>query len=444
MDLTEIGIALILVVLNGFFVAAEFALVKVRSGQLKEMIQEGRPFARLAKRLHANMESSLSTCQLGITMASLALGWVGEPAFAHLLEPVVRAAGITSETVLHAISFVVAFTTITALHLVIGEQAPKIFAIRRPEQMILWCAAPLQFFLIMAYPLMTALNWTTSKVLSTVGMHDGEHDAPHTDSEIRHIVGQAHVHGSLSRTEHSLINAIFEFDDTITRRIMVPRNDVDFFDIDDSLEEVLALVKRSKHTRYPVCDGSLDELLGVAHVKDLVGAGADFNLQSIMRPPKKVPETLPISNLLRHFQATHQLMAFVVDEYGVVIGVVTLENVLEQIIGSVNDEFDIAEQHIAANGPDTWIVLGSTPIEVFEEYFKIESLDSEVDTFGGMLMHFAERILTTGDSLQIEGWNVRVLETRDNRIIRASVEKLPGSDTEEPEATSDASSSEDE
>lgn len=441
LDLTEIMLALFLVALNAFFVAAEFALVKVRGGQLKELVQSGRPFARTARWLHERLEGALSACQLGITMASLALGWVGEPAFAHLLEPIIRGVGITSDTVLHTISFIIAFTTITALHLVIGEQAPKIFAIRRPERMIIWCALPLQMFYILTYPLMAALNWATAIVLGLFGMRGGEHDTPHSDQEILHLVGEAHVHGSLSRAEHRLINAVFEFDDMITRRIMVPRNDVDFFDINDSLEVNLAKAKQTKHTRYPVCDGSLDELLGVAHVKDLVGMATDLDLRTVMRPPRKITETLPISKLLRQFQATHQLMAFVVDEYGVVIGVVTLENVLEQIIGSVDDEFDIAEKNIVADGPNQWIVLGSTPADEIYQQFSMETIDTEVDTFGGMLMHFAERLLNPGDAIQIGDWDIRVLETRDNRIIRASVQQITDSGAEDSAGSNDLTGS---
>lgn len=432
-DVAEIAVALILVAVNGFFVAAEFALVKVRGGQLKEMIQEGRPFAKLARRLHNQMEASLSACQLGITMASLALGWVGEPAFAHLIHPAVRALGVTSDSALHAIAFVIAFTAITALHLVIGEQAPKIFAIRRAEFMILWCALPLQVFYILTYPLMVTLNWTTSKVLGAVGMDAGEHDAAHSEQEIRHIIGQAHLEGNLSRSEHSLIDAVFKFDDMIARRIMVPRNDVDFLDINDPIEVNLAKAVQTRHTRYPLCDGSLDDVVGVVHVKDLVGTGPDLDLRTVMRPPKKVAETLPLSKLLRQFQATHQLLAFVVDEYGVVIGVVTLENVLEQIIGAVDDEFDVAEKYIVANGPDNWIVLGSTPIEEVVQKFGLYDTDTDMDTFGGMLMHYGERLLNSGESIQISDWEIRVLETRDNRIIRASVKKLHETGSREPE-----------
>ncbi len=435
MDVSEILIALLLVAVNGFFVAAEFALVKVRGGQITELLQEGRPFSRTARWLHKRLDGALSACQLGITMASLALGWVGEPAFAHLIRPAIHAIGVGSEAALHTIAFVIAFTTITALHLVIGEQAPKIFAIRRPERMIIWCAFPLQIFYILTFPLMVALNWSTARILSLFGIAGaGEHDSPHSEQEIRHLLTQAHQHGSLTGSEHRLLHAVFEFDDMIARRIMVPRNEVEFFDVNDTVETSLSKAKLTKHTRYPVCDGSMDELLGVVHVKDLVGVdgSGEMDIRTIMRPPKKVPESLPISKLLRHFQATHQLMAFVIDEYGIVLGIVTMENVLEQIIGAVDDEFDTAEKNIVPDGPNRWIVQGQTPIDDIVREFELEPVDSESDTFAGMLMHYAGRLLNPGDTIQIESWEARVLEIRDDRVVRVSLKRVtdPANDGE--------------
>ena len=427
LDLTEICIALALVAINGFFVAAEFALVKVRVGQLNELLQEGRPFARTAKWLYKRMDGALSACQLGITMASLALGWVGEPAFAHLLEPALRFIGVTSDTTVHTIAFIIAFTTITALHLVIGEQAPKIFAIRRPETMILWCAMPLQLFYLATFPLMAALNWSTKKILYSVGLVGGsEHDTPHSEQELRHLLTEAHHHGNLTGSEHRLLHAVFEFDDTITRRIMLPRTDVEFFDLNDDIDVNIAKARRTKHTRYPVCDGSMDDVLGVVHVKDLIQDSKTKapDIQTIMRPPKKVPETLPISKLLKHFQSTHQLLAFVIDEYGMVIGIVTLENVLEQIVGSVDDEFDVMEKTITPDGPNRWIVQGNTSIEQITATFNIHPIDDESDTFAGMLMHFAGRLLNPGDTLTINTWAIRIMEVRDDRVVRVLIEAI--------------------
>ena len=261
-----------MVLLNAFFVAAEFGLVKVRGGQLEGLVKEGKPFARTARWLGARLNTSLSACQLGITMASLGLGWVGEPAFAELLAPAFEALGIKSPTALHTSAFIVAFTIITSLHLIIGEQAPKIYAIRRPEFVALWCAVPLKIFYVLSYPFLMVLSLTTSRVLRLVGIEaTSERDAPHSEAEIRALVRQAHVHGELTRSENRLIHAIFEFDDMICRRVMVPRRDAVFLDVDQSFTECLEIIERTKHSRYPLCEDSLEHVVGIVHVKDLVG-----------------------------------------------------------------------------------------------------------------------------------------------------------------------------
>ncbi|MFN9984722.1 MAG: hemolysin family protein, partial [Pirellula sp.] len=299
-DLAKILTALVLVVVNGFFVAAEFALVKIRLSRIEHMVAERRLFARTARWLAQRLERSLSACQLGITMASLALGAIGEPAFAHFVEPVLRAIGVESESVVHAVAFAISFTVVTALHLVIGEQAPKVFAIRKPEGLLLLCALPLQIFYILSFPLMVVLSASTDWLLKLLGATEKSKSAiPYTEEEIRALLREAHVHGNLTRSEHSLINAVFEFDDMVCRRIMVPRNDIDFIDMNEDSDSILAMIRRTKHTRYPVCDGSLDTVLGVLHVKDITGANIQkgFDWTSLMRPPKKVPENMPISKL---------------------------------------------------------------------------------------------------------------------------------------------------
>jgi CBS domain containing-hemolysin-like protein len=421
-NLIEITGTLFLVALNGFFVAAEFALVKVRPARIDELIEAGRPFAKSARWLANRMEPTLSSCQLGITMASLALGRVGEPAFATVLKPVFHLFGVEAEATLHTLAFIASFTTITALHLVIGEQAPKIFAIRRPEDMLLWCAIPLRFFYILCWPLMVALNWVTSVILSQLGLEaDGGHGEIHTETEIQTLLATSHEHGHLTRSEHNLIKAVFRFDDMVCRRVMVPRSDVEFFDINDPPPDCLALARRTKHTRYPICNDSLDEVLGVIHMKDLIGieVGEDFDWPAIMRPAKKVPENMPISKLLKHFQTTHQLLAFVLDEYGTVIGIVTLENVLEEIIGDVDDEFDNNDPLIIPDGPDQYIVRGRTPLDDVCRKFDLERPDTETDTFAGLLLHRAQRVLAVGDRIDFGEWTAEVLEIRDDRARRS-------------------------
>lgn len=420
-DLAMIAIAIVLVFVNGFFVAAEFALVKIRLSRIEQMVNDRRIFARTARWLAQRLEQSLSACQLGITMASLALGTIGEPAFAKLLEPVLRAIGIGSEAVLHAIAFTVSFTFVTGLHLVVGEQAPKIFAIRRPEPMLLACAVPLKIFYLAAFPLMACLNATTTWLLRMLGASAANKSSiPYTEEEIRALLREAHVHGNLTRSEHSLINAVFEFDDLVCRRIMVPRNDVDIVDVNDETSAILDMIHRTKHTRYPICNGSLDEVLGVLHVKDISGEEIKngFDWTSLMRPPKKVPENMPISKLLRHFQGTHQHMAFVVDEYGMIIGIVTLENVLEEIIGNVADEFDVEEPEIVPDGPDSFLVNGATAVEDVENRLGVQFEEADVDTVAGLLVNKAERLLVAGDVIELPGVVAKIISVSDDRVTK--------------------------
>jgi CBS domain containing-hemolysin-like protein len=431
----QISLALFLVVINGFFVAAEFALVKIRRGRLDELVQQRRPFAKTARWLAERMNRSLSACQIGITMASLALGWVGEPAFVRVIEPVFRYLGVETGALLHTVSFIFAFSLITILHLVVGEQAPKIFAIRRAESMLLWCALPLKFFYVLLYPFLIALNWSTDVVLGWVGLDRGaEHHQALTESEIRTLLRESHVVGNLTGSEHRLLNAVFEFDDMICRRVMIPRVDIVWVDMNKPLSETMPVIQRTKHTRYPACEGSLDNIVGILHIKDLVGIDCDveIDLRKLLRPPKTVPETMPISKLLQHFQATHQLMAFVVDEHGTLVGAVTLENVLEEIVGPVEDEFDTEPEEIVPAGRNKYIVFGSTSLAKVSRALGIDFSDEiaahqdvDVDTLSGLLVAKMGRIVTAGDKILLADAEFEVLEDKHARATRVRVALPP-------------------
>lgn len=420
-NVIKLTVALVLVVLNGFFVAAEFALVKVRPTTIVKMVRENEMFATTAQWLANRMDNTLAACQLGITMASLALGWVGEPAFAALIEPLFSYLGL-GDTALRIVGFIFAFSTITALHLVIGEQAPKIFAIREPAKMIRWCALPMKFFYIILWPFMFVLNKATNLILAKLGLH-GEtgHGAPHSEEDIRAILAESHLYGHVTKTEHSLINAVFEFDDMICRFVMVPRNEVKILDVNKPFPELLAETRESRFTRYPVCDASLDALLGVVHMKDLLGIAADdesFDVRSVMLEPTKVPETMPISKLLKHFQNTHQLLTCVVDEYGAIIGIVTLENVMEKIVGPVDDEFDALHQpkiRPIGNADDRkFLVDGSTHIADLERTLGLELDQADVDTVAGVLMARSGKLPEVGDTVEFEGASAEILEVKSD------------------------------
>ncbi|MCR9119364.1 MAG: hemolysin family protein [bacterium] len=425
--------AAVLVLLNGFFVAAEFALVKVRGSRLQTLVDEGRPFATIAKWLADRLDSALSACQIGITMASLALGWVGEPAFARILDSPLHSLGL-SESAIHTIAFLVGFSVITGLHLVIGEQAPKIFAIRKPEIMTIWCAAPLLFFYCLFYPLVVSLNFTTALLLRMVGVEplDG-HDSPHTEDEIRALMAQAHMHGELTRTEVGLLNAVFEFDDMVARQIMLPRSDTIFFDADQTLDECISGIRETKHSRYPVVEKSLDDVIGILHIKDVITShhDGDTSIRNLVRPVFPVPESMAVGDLLKHFQNSHQLLSTVVDEYGTVIGIVTLENVLERIVGAVEDEFDAEKPLIEHQEEGEFIILGGAPLDFVERETGVRIESQEADTLSGALTDLVGRIPEKDDQLDLADATLRVLEidgTRASRILVTLKNHQPSED----------------
>ncbi len=425
-------LAAALVLLNGFFVAAEFALVKIRRSQVDLMVDRGRPFAATGRWLLEHLDATLSVCQLGITMASLALGWIGEPAFARILTPLLEGMGIGSDKVIHTVSFVVAFSLITALHITIGEQVPKIYAIRRPESMILGTALPMKFFYFATYPLMVALNGASTLMLRGLGIHGGgAHDEHHSEAEIRALLHQAYGEGELSRIEHRLIEAVFEFDDKVSRRVMLPRGEVVSLDAGSSLAECLEVFERTRHTRYPVCEGSLDRILGIANVKDFLGVTeAGFDLRKLLRPAPSVPATMPLGQLLRQFQSSRQHMVLVVDEYGNTIGLATLETVLEQIVGPVEDEFDSEVAAIVEETPSRFLVKGGTALDVVARRLglDLEAEPAGVHTFSGYLTGRARRLLESGERLSLGGFEAEIQEVKNGRATRVRVTLEPGED----------------
>lgn len=418
-NLVWIGFALGLVALNGFFVAAEFALIKVRPARLTQLVRQGKSVARTTQWLAKRLDRSLSACQLGITMASLGLGWVGEPAVARLVEPLFRAMGMTSPAVLHGVSFAISFTLITAAHLVLGEQAPKIFAIRRPEQLAMWCALPLKALYLIAYPLLRALDVITSTLLRLIGVPASTaHETPHSPEELRSLASHARAHGELSSWEHRLVEAAFDFEETVCRQIMVPRTEAVFLDIDTQLDETRKVMRKALHTRYPVCDGSLDKVLGILHVKDLVNLPEGGDLRSILRPPRYVPETAHISRLLGHFQSTRQHMAMVVDEHGMLVGIVTLENVLEKIVGPVRDEFDVEMPDIVPEDARQLMIKGKTSIADLAASLN-QCIDADgIDTVGGLMAQRLGKVPAVGESVQLEGIELVVVQVRHNHATR--------------------------
>ncbi|MFY0600097.1 MAG: HlyC/CorC family transporter [Cyclobacteriaceae bacterium] len=423
MDGFKIGLTVIFIILNGFFVAAEFALVKISKSKLKVMINEKQPFATTAMWLFKRQNLALSACQLGITMASLALGWIGEPAIAHLITPIIHDFGVTSEAFVHGIAFTIAFTAITAFHIVIGEQVPKIYAIRKPGVVFLGTAVLLKVFYVVLYPFMYVLNWITNVFLRWLGIHDSnEHETPLTEEEIRASLSIAHAKGELSKNEHRLLNAVFRFDDEVARQIMKPRVEVEFLDSNQPFSESVAFVKKSKHTRFPLCEGSLDRLLGVVHIKDMFGHDGEdaIDMKEIMRPTMLVPENILIGKLLQEFRTARQHLAFVQDEHGTVLGIVTLEDVLEELVGSMQDEFDQDEPNIVELEDAKYLVDGDIQVDDLNVRFDLNLATNDADTLSGLIVEKIGHKLDVGKIVKlgsgVEAEIVEVEGIRANKV----------------------------
>jgi CBS domain containing-hemolysin-like protein len=430
-----LGAALLLVLLNGFFVAAEFAIVKVRSTKIRELAEEGDWRAVAARNVISHLDAYLSACQLGITFASLGLGWIGEPAVAQLIEPTLRAAGVENPTLVHTVAFTIAFIFISFLHIVLGELAPKSLAIRKPESTSLWLAPPLRAFYGLMYVPIVALNGTANWLLRLVGIEPvGETEQAHSSEELRMIVGASHAHGVLNATERRLLENVIDFSEREVAEIMTPRVDMVCLFVNKTIAENLAIVRGQQHTRYPLAEGSADNVIGMIHIKDLItitveGAAERTGsvLQSIKRSVLFVPERASIDALLRTIQATHTLMAIVVDEYGGVAGVVTLEDVLEELVGEIRDEFDETELEVERRGGET-NVDGGLPLNEVEEMFPdlVSEEESDVRTVGGLVLKELGRIPIVGDQVTLGPYRLEVIEMDNLRITRVKIERVAG------------------
>jgi CBS domain containing-hemolysin-like protein len=415
-------LGLLLVLLNGFFVAAEFALVKVRPTQLEPHVARGSRAAVVAHHMVTHLDAYLSATQLGITLASLALGWIGEPAFAWLIEPVVMAIPGATPAVLHSVALTLSFLLITVLHIVLGELAPKSLAIRQPEGATLVTALPLYVFYKVTYPAIWLLNHAANALLKLVGVLPvSESELAHDEEELRLLLASSPI-GVLSRHKRELLANIFELSNRVARQILVPRGDVVYLSTTRSLEENLEIARASGHTRLPLCEGDLDHVIGVVHIKDLFRTpGPLASLEQVARPITFVPETLPLDRLLRRMRREQVHLAAVVDEYGGVSGIVTLENVIEEIVGQIQDEFDRETPELVAKGDDVYVVSGGMLVDDLEQALGVDFTDRDEDTIGGVILSELGRRPEAGDTVELPPLSLSVVEVEGNRIQRVRV-----------------------
>lgn len=421
-----------LVLLNGFFVAAEFAMVKIRASRISQLVDEGNKRAKVAQSVVHNLDAYLSACQLGITLASLGLGWLGEPAIARLIEPTLMAMGVPVVGV-HTIAFVIAFAIITFLHIVLGELAPKSLAIQRAEGTVLWISAPLMLFHKIMYPFIWMLNGTANALLRAFGIQPAsEGELAHTEEEIRILVNQSHRSGLIDNTELALFDNIFEFADRIAREIMVPRIDMVTVDIEDSFEEILEVISREQHTRYPVTLGDKDHIIGFFHVKDIylqMYRTKNFNLHTILRKMVMVHESNEISAILKQMQKNHTQMAVVVDEYGGTAGLITMEDIIEELVGEIQDEFD-NELPPVLKTAEGYSVEGRVLIEEINDLVGTSIANDEVDTIGGWIYALVGDTPETGIILEHDGFSFLVEKVEGHRVERVFIKQTASKATE--------------
>jgi CBS domain containing-hemolysin-like protein len=431
-------VVLILVAINGFFVAAEFALVSARRTRIEQMALDGNPLAKTVLRSMSDPNRFISIAQVGISMASLALGFIGEPALAALIDPVLEPllpenmAFLTS----HGIAIMIAYITITYLHLVIGEQVPKMVALQRAEGTVLITAQFTEFVGLLLRPVIAIVYWSTEFVLRLFGLrYQDEAHMVYTVDELEMLVEASGEGGHLDAQERELVQRALGFGELTASQVMVPRTEVIGIPMSASYPQALEVIRQANRSRYPVYEETLDQVVGVMHVKDLVtgefGDGHEFDLRALTRPVEPVPETLPVDELLARLQAERAHMSFVIDEYGGLAGIVTLEDVLESLVGQIQDEFELLEMEVEQLPDGALLVNGLVPLDEFNRRFGVTIASEAVETLGGLVFELLGRKPELGDCVYVDGYSLTVAALDGLRIARLRLEALSADGDEE-------------
>ena len=431
-DLALTFFAVLLVFLNGFFVAAEFAIVKLRLTHAEELAKERGFIGRTLFKVRRRLDAYLSACQLGITLASLGLGWLGEPAFSRLIEPLLGAAGVDSPELVHSISFAIAFGIISFLHIVLGELAPKSVAIRKTEIVSLWAALPLFLFYWLMYPVIAVLNGSANLLLKLFRLELAEEgEEPHSADEIRKLLVASHRHGELATAQAQVLSRTLDLPDLTVGDLMRPAFDLVALDIRDDVRTNLTLVSQHRYSRYAVYDSEQhNHYVGLLHVRDLFAALHDKpDLQDLTPLLREVPMVLrdePAQRLFRRFRRGLPHLALVTDALGTVIGFITLEHILEAIFGSMQDEFHRQKENWVESGNGVYEGPGWLPIYTLERRLERDIESGRADTIGGLVMQALDRLPQTGDAVTVSALEIEVLETSGPRIERLRVRDLSG------------------
>src|SRR5437660_3203316 len=420
-----------LVLLNGFFVVAEFALVEIRGSQLNTLAAEGIKRTIFVKQIKDNLNAYLSACQVGITAASLGLGWLGEPFLARMLQPFFVLTGIESPAVIKSISFALAFSAITFLHIVVGEQAPKIFAIRKAMPSALFVAAPLRWFYVIFKPAIWFLNSASNLVLRHLLRVEpiAEGELAHSEEELRLILRESEKSADVSPLGRELVFNVFYLRDRVVRDIMTPRGEIVYLDLEDDFDTNVKKAIESRHTRFPLCRENLDNTVGLIHIKELLPMMRDPHpdLLKIKRELIPLPEMMPLEKLLKLFLSKHAHLAMVVDEFGGTVGMVTLENVLEELVGDIQDEFDAEKEEFRKINENEFAVAGSLGLYELNDVTGLELESADVSTIGGYVTHLLGHLPKQGEQVKIDNYVVTVSQTDGRRVNQLHFRK--GGDT---------------
>jgi CBS domain containing-hemolysin-like protein len=417
-----------LVGLNGFFVCCEFAIVKVRSSQLDALIDEGNVRASFVKHVRSHLDAYLSATQLGVTLASLALGWIGEQFLAHLLEPFFALAKVHSHALVTSVSVALAFAGITFLHIVFGELAPKYIAIGNPLPTSLLLVRPLGLFYVLFKPAIWLLHQSSNlflvkllRIKPVAGV-----ELAHSEEELRLILDQSEKSDEVSALGRDILVNVLDMRRRVVRDIMTPRGEVVYLDIEESFEENVKKALASKHTRFPLCRGHLDNTVGLVHVKELVPMMRDPNpdLLRIRRELIPVPEMMTLEKLLNLFLGRHAHLAVVVDEFGGAVGMVTLENVLEELVGDIQDEFDTEKEEFRAINENEFSVDGTIGLYELQDLAGLTLESSDVSTLGGYVTHLLGHLPKQGEQVKIENYLVTVAQADSRRVRQLHFKKL--------------------
>ena len=436
LSVARLLVALFLVALNGFFVASEFAFVRIRSTAVEQLVEEGRPGAETLQHVMVNLDDYLAVTQLGITIASLGLGWAGEPAVASLLEPVLES--VFPPSLIHLVSFTIGFGIITFLHVVFGELAPKTVAISQAERLSLFVAPPMKLCYYLFYPGLVVFNGTANAFTRLLGVPPAsETDETLGEREIRRVLARSSEKGRVDAEEVEMIERIFELDDLVVREIMVPQPDVVSIPADCSLADIPKTIRQAQHTRYPVVDADdSDQVVGYLDTKDVLEASdGDETAQTagdIAREIFVVPETTTASDLLLQFQDDQQQMAAVIDEWGTFEGIATVEDVVEAIVGDLRDEFDSAdvEPSIRQRGDGEYDIDGGVPLSVVNDELTVDFESEGFDTIGGMVLERLDRAPERGDQITTDGYVVEVTDVDRTRIVTVRIRQKDAEDEE--------------